>query len=39
MITGAVSGIGRALTEKGIAEGMHVVMVDIEETVLEQVAT
>jgi len=38
VITGAASGIGRALTEKCIAEGMHVVMADIEETVLEQVA-
>jgi NAD(P)-dependent dehydrogenase (short-subunit alcohol dehydrogenase family) len=38
VITGAASGIGRALTEKCIAEGMHVVMADIEKTVLEQVA-
>ncbi|MEM8768886.1 MAG: SDR family NAD(P)-dependent oxidoreductase, partial [Pseudomonadota bacterium] len=38
VITGAASGIGRALTEKCIAEGMHVVMADIEEAVLEQAA-
>jgi NAD(P)-dependent dehydrogenase (short-subunit alcohol dehydrogenase family) len=38
VITGAASGIGRALTEKCIAEGMHVVMADIEEAVLEKVA-
>jgi len=38
VITGAASGIGRALTEKCIAEGMHVVMADIEETALEQAA-
>jgi NAD(P)-dependent dehydrogenase (short-subunit alcohol dehydrogenase family) len=30
VITGAASGIGKALTEKCIAEGMHVVMADIE---------
>ncbi len=39
VITGAASGIGRALTEKCIAEGMHVVMADIEEAALEQAAT
>ncbi len=39
VVTGAASGIGRGLTEKCIAEGMHVVMADIEEAVLEQVAT
>ena len=39
VITGAASGIGKALTEKCIAEGMHVVMADIEEAVLEEVAT
>lgn len=39
VITGAASGIGRALTEKCIAEGMHVVMADIEEAVLDQVAS
>jgi NAD(P)-dependent dehydrogenase (short-subunit alcohol dehydrogenase family) len=38
VITGAASGIGRGLTEKCIAEGMHVVMADIEEAVLEQAA-
>lgn len=38
VITGAASGIGKALSEKCIAEGMHVVMADIEEAVLEQAA-
>lgn len=38
VITGAASGIGRALTEKCIAEGMHVVMADIEEAALEKAA-
>jgi NAD(P)-dependent dehydrogenase (short-subunit alcohol dehydrogenase family) len=38
VITGAASGIGKALTEKCIAEGMHVVMADIEEAVLDDVA-
>ena len=34
VITGAASGIGRALTEKCLNEGMQVVMADIEEQVL-----
>ena len=38
VITGAASGIGKALTEKCIAEGMHVVMADIEEAVLDKTA-
>ena len=38
VITGAASGIGKGLTEKCIAEGMHVVMADIEEAVLNEVA-
>ncbi|MEM7218760.1 MAG: SDR family NAD(P)-dependent oxidoreductase [Pseudomonadota bacterium] len=38
VITGAASGIGRALTEKCLAEGMHVVMADIEESALENAA-
>ena len=38
VITGAASGIGKALTEKCIAEGMRVVMADIEEAVLEKAA-
>ena len=38
VITGAASGIGRALTEKCIAEGMHVVMADIEEAILTEVS-
>ena len=35
---GAFVGIGKALTEKCIAEGMHVVMADIEEAALEKAA-
>ncbi len=38
VITGAASGIGRALTEKCLAEGMQVVMADIEEKALQQAA-
>ncbi len=38
VITGAASGIGKALTEKCLAEGMHVVMADIEEAALEEAA-
>jgi len=38
VVTGAASGIGRALTEKCLAEGMHVVMADIEEAVLREVS-
>jgi NAD(P)-dependent dehydrogenase (short-subunit alcohol dehydrogenase family) len=38
VITGAASGIGRALTEKCLAEGMHVVMADIETKALQQAA-
>lgn len=38
VVTGAASGIGRALTERCLAEGMHVVMADIEEAVLAEVA-
>ena len=36
VITGAASGIGRALTEKCLAEGMQVGMADIEEKALQQ---
>lgn len=38
VVTGAASGIGRALTERCLAEGMHVVMVDIEAAVLADVS-
>lgn len=38
VITGAASGIGKAITEHCISEGMHVVMADIEASVLEQAA-
>ena len=38
VITGSASGIGRALAERCLAEGMHVVMADIEEAALEKTA-
>ena len=38
VVTGAASGIGKGLAEKCIAEGMSVVMADIEEDVLTKVA-
>ena len=38
VITGAASGIGRALTEKCLAEGMNVVMADVEEAALNKAA-
>lgn len=38
VITGAASGIGLGLTERCLAEGMHVVMADIEEDVLNKAA-
>jgi NAD(P)-dependent dehydrogenase (short-subunit alcohol dehydrogenase family) len=38
VVTGAASGIGRALAERFAAEGMKVVMADIETTALEQAA-
>ena len=34
VVTGAASGIGQALVERCIAEGMQVVMADIEEEAL-----
>ncbi len=38
VITGAASGIGLALTERFLGEGMSVVMADIEQPVLEREA-
>lgn len=38
VVTGAASGIGKALTEKCLSEGMHVVMADIEKDALEATA-
>lgn len=38
VITGAASGIGLALTKKCLAEGMNVVMADIEQAALESAA-
>ncbi|MFT7244450.1 MAG: NAD(P)-dependent dehydrogenase (short-subunit alcohol dehydrogenase family) [Candidatus Azotimanducaceae bacterium] len=38
VVTGAASGIGFALAEKCLAEGMHVVMADIEQAALEAAA-
>lgn len=39
VVTGAASGIGRALTERFVAEGMRVVMADVEEARLVHEAT
>ncbi len=38
VITGAASGIGRALAEKSAQEGMKVVLADIEEQALMRVS-
>ena len=38
VVTGAASGIGLALTERFLSEGMSVVMADIEQPVLEREA-
>lgn len=38
VVTGSASGIGYALAEKCLAEGMHVVMADIEAAALESAA-
>jgi len=38
VVTGAASGIGRALSDAFAAEGMHVVMADIEDDALEVAA-
>lgn len=39
VVTGAASGIGLALSERLVREGMSVVMADVEEPVLEREAT
>jgi NAD(P)-dependent dehydrogenase (short-subunit alcohol dehydrogenase family) len=39
VVTGAASGIGRAMTEQFIAAGARVVMADVEETALVQAAS
>ncbi len=39
VVTGAASGIGLALAERFAAEGMHVVMADVEEPVLTKAAS
>jgi len=38
VVTGAASGIGLALTERFLDEGMSVVMADIEQPALERQA-
>lgn len=38
-MTGAASGIGRALAERFLAEGMKVVLADVEEAALQQTAS
>ena len=38
VVTGAASGIGRGLSERFAAEGMHVVMADVEEPALAKAA-
>ncbi len=38
LITGAASGIGRAMAERFAAEGMHLALVDIDEPGLERTA-
>ncbi len=38
VVTGAASGIGRALAEHAAQEGMNVVLADIEEAALQQVS-
>ncbi|MEI7479712.1 MAG: SDR family NAD(P)-dependent oxidoreductase, partial [Actinomycetes bacterium] len=36
VVTGAASGIGRAMARRFVAEGMSVAMIDIEEAVLAE---
>ncbi len=38
VVTGAASGIGQGLSERFAAEGMHVVMADVEESALSKAA-
>lgn len=38
VVTGAASGIGRAIAAKCLSEGMQVVLADVEETALEETA-
>ena len=38
VVTGAASGIGQGLSERFAAEGMHVVMADVEEPALSKAA-
>jgi NAD(P)-dependent dehydrogenase (short-subunit alcohol dehydrogenase family) len=39
VITGAASGIGRAIAERCVSEGMHVVLADVDETDLARAET
>ena len=36
VVTGAASGMGRAFAERFVAEGMKVVLADVEAAALEQ---
>ena len=38
VVTGAASGIGRAMADRFVAEGMKVVLADVENAALEQAA-
>lgn len=38
VVTGGASGIGRAIAERSIAEGMRVVLADVEEGALHEAA-
>src|SRR5215471_17267200 len=39
VVTGAASGIGLGLSERFAAEGMHVIMADVEEPALSKAAS
>jgi NAD(P)-dependent dehydrogenase (short-subunit alcohol dehydrogenase family) len=39
IVTGAAGGIGRAITERFLAEGAHVALLDLANTRIEQAAS